>query len=221
MRAEGRIVIPSVERGTWVGGVPTTVRWNPARPGPSLDARDDNAALMPRHRTLGPRHSSLGTKTPMRFLPKDRDEGWTPYAWLIYLVLFACWPGMKHGTSALEWVLTAVGLVAFLALYFRGFWVSGNRLLVVIAAITLLGVLYWPRNPGAGSFFIYAAAFAGNLPSTRRAGLGILIISLVVAVQMIVLRLPWCDAFWPLVFGALIGAINIHYSQRHLDNAKL
>src|SRR5213593_3336237 len=34
-------VIPSVERGTWVGGVPTQVRWNPAHPGPSLDARDD------------------------------------------------------------------------------------------------------------------------------------------------------------------------------------
>jgi two-component system sensor histidine kinase DesK len=114
-----------------------------------------------------------------------------------------------------------VGLVAFLALYFRGFWVSGNQLLVIIAAITLLGVLYWPRNPGAGSFFIYAAAFAGKLPSTRRGVLGIVLIELVVAVQMIVLRLPWYDAFWPLVFGALIGAINIHYSQRHLDNAKL
>src|SRR4051794_9326016 len=34
-------VIPSVERGTWVGGVPPYVCWNPARPGPSLDARDD------------------------------------------------------------------------------------------------------------------------------------------------------------------------------------
>ena len=36
------IVIPSVERGTWAGGVPPTLCWNPARPGPSLDARDDN-----------------------------------------------------------------------------------------------------------------------------------------------------------------------------------
>ena len=34
-------VIPSVERGTRVGGVPTYGGWNPARPGPSLDARDD------------------------------------------------------------------------------------------------------------------------------------------------------------------------------------
>src|SRR4051794_32564624 len=152
----------------------------------------------------------------MRLLPKDRDEGWTPYAWLIYLVLFACWPGMKHGTSALEWVLTVVGLVAFLALYFRGFWESGNRLLGVIGAITILAVLYWPQNPGAGSFFIFAAAFAGKLQSTRRSVLVIVAIEIIVAVQMIVLHLPWYDAFWPLVFGALIGAINIHNSQRHL-----
>ena len=34
-------VIPSVERGTRAGGVPATVSWNPAHPGPSLDARDD------------------------------------------------------------------------------------------------------------------------------------------------------------------------------------
>src|SRR5258706_1603940 len=35
------LVIPSVERGTWAGGVPPTVSRNPTRPGPSLDARDD------------------------------------------------------------------------------------------------------------------------------------------------------------------------------------
>ncbi len=39
------IVIPSVERGTWAGGVPATVSWNPSRPGPSLDARDDKRYL--------------------------------------------------------------------------------------------------------------------------------------------------------------------------------
>src|SRR5437868_6558758 len=156
-----------------------------------------------------------------RLLPNDRDEGWTPYAWLIYVIVFACWPGMKHGTSPLEWVLMFAGLLAFLALYFRGHWERGNRLLAIIAAITLLGVLYWPWNPGAGSFFIYAAAFAGNLQTTRRSIWVIAGIELVVLVQMIELRLAWYDAFWPLLFGALIGAINIHNSQRRLANAKL
>src|SRR5258706_3952213 len=48
------LVIPSVERGTWVGGVPAQVRWTPARPGPSLDARDDKRVGWLRH--LGKPH---------------------------------------------------------------------------------------------------------------------------------------------------------------------
>jgi len=28
----------------------------------------------------------------VRLLPYDREEGWTPYAWLIYLVFFLAYP---------------------------------------------------------------------------------------------------------------------------------
>lgn len=157
----------------------------------------------------------------MRLLPKDRDEGWTPYAWLIYIVLFASWPAMKHGTTAVEWALTGVGLLAFLTLYFRGFWERGVRLMVIIAAITALGAMYWPFNPGASSFFIYAAAFAGDLQPTRRAIQLIALIEGVVLLQTIVLRAPWYNFIWPLVFSPLIGAINVHYRQRKTANAKL
>src|SRR5258706_1035507 len=46
-RGKPKLVIPSVERGTRVGGVPTNGSWNPARPGPSLDARDDTTLSLP------------------------------------------------------------------------------------------------------------------------------------------------------------------------------
>jgi two-component system sensor histidine kinase DesK len=159
---------------------------------------------------------------PFRLLPEDREEGWTPYAWLIYLLAFACFPAMKHGTSPLEWVATMAALVVFLALYFRGYWERGRgRFLGIIAAITLLGVAFWPLNPGAGSFFIYAAAFAGRLQPTRRAVQVIAAIELIVLVQAAALRMPWYNAFWPLLFSPLIGAITLHDSQRKLANAKL
>ncbi len=159
----------------------------------------------------------------MRFhlLPNDRDEGWTPYAWLIYSLLFACWPAMKHGSTALEWALTAAGLIVFLFLYFRGHWESGIRLVAIIAALTLLAVLYWPWNGGAGSFFIYAAAFAGNLQPSRRGIQFMVAIEIVVITQSIVLQMPWYNFIWPLVFSPLIGAINMHYGQRRIANAKL
>jgi two-component system, NarL family, sensor histidine kinase DesK len=157
----------------------------------------------------------------MRLLPNDRDEGWTPYAWLIYSVIFACWPAMKHGSTPLEWTLTLAGLVVFLALYFRGYWECGIRLMAIIAALTLLGVLYWPWNGGAGSFFIYAAAFAGDLQPSRRGIQFIIAIEVVVIAQSIVLQMPWYNFIWPLVFSALIGAINMHYRQRKIANARL
>src|SRR5258706_282760 len=55
------VVILSVERRTWVGGVPTYVGGNPTHPGPSLDARDDKSASFgTEDSALGPHPSALG-----------------------------------------------------------------------------------------------------------------------------------------------------------------
>jgi two-component system sensor histidine kinase DesK len=158
----------------------------------------------------------------MRLLPNDREEGWTPYAWLIYLIGFMGWPAVKHGTTPLEWMLTFAGLVVFLALYFRGHWVCDRReLLVIIAAITFLGAAYWNWNPGAGSFFIYAAAFAGRLQPVRLAVRAIAIIEIVVIIETFALHIAAYNFIWPIVFCLLIGAITIHQSQQRTANAKL
>src|ERR1700730_13206919 len=91
----------------------------------------------------------------------DEKHGWTIYVWLVYLSFFIVYPAMKPHTTSAEWIATAAGVVVFLALYMRGYRVAGRDLYLVIAGITLLGLIYYPFNPGAGSFFIYAAAFAG------------------------------------------------------------
>jgi len=156
-----------------------------------------------------------------RLLPPNHEEGWTPYAWLIYVVPFVCWPGMTPHSSAREWALTAAGLLAFLALYFRGYWEGGRRLVIIIAAIAVLGLLFWPWNPGAGAFFIYAAAFAGDLEPTPRAASGIAAIEVSLLVEALALRMPWYNLFWPALFSVLIGAINIFYRQKRSANAKL
>ena len=49
------------------------------------------------------------------------------------------------------------------ALYFRGFWVEGRALLPIAFAIVALGVITAPRNPGASCFFIFGAAFLGDV----------------------------------------------------------
>src|SRR5690348_5173863 len=105
----------------------------------------------------------------MRLIPRNSPHTWTAFVWLIYLGFFIAGPAFKPRATAWDWTATAAGLIAFLILYFRGYWVTGRPLLLCIAGITLLGVIFTPFNPGAASFFIYAAAFAGNVAGTREA----------------------------------------------------
>lgn len=155
----------------------------------------------------------------MRLIPKD-EHGWTPYAWTIYLAFFFIYPAASHA-GARVWIATAVGTIIFLALYFRGCWVKGRDLAIITAAITLLGIIYYPFNPGAGCFFIYAAAFAPGIGNAKKAWTAIGIIEGIVIIESVALRIPPFAALWPVVFTGLIGAINLHYEEAHRANARL
>ena len=96
-----------------------------------------------------------------RLLPPDGEHGWTPFIWLIYLSAYLIYP-IWVASSPLVWAIDATGLVAFLVLYFRGFWVDGRRRLRVIAGLAVLGMAIAPFNPGSLTFFVYAAAFVGG-----------------------------------------------------------
>jgi two-component system sensor histidine kinase DesK len=156
----------------------------------------------------------------MRLLPNNPEIGWTPYAWLIYLSSFLAWPVIRSA-SALEWALTAAGLVVFLVLYFWGYWLKGRQILWAAGGILLLAVLYSPFNPGAASFFVYAAAFLANSGPPRLAWslLGVLLV--VLAVEIPLAHLPpltWAPA---AMFSLLIGAICIHSAEVSRANARL
>ncbi|HEX9501894.1 MAG TPA: sensor histidine kinase, partial [Thermoanaerobaculia bacterium] len=151
----------------------------------------------------------------------QEKHGWTMYVWLVYLAFFIAYPAVKPHTTAAEWIETAAGLVVFLSLYIRGYRVAGRDLYPVIAGITLLGLIFYPFNPGAGTFFIYAAAFAGHTASGRIAFRGILLIELVLCVETWYFRIEVYNAMWPIIFAALIGAVNAHYSQVDRSNQRL
>jgi len=160
----------------------------------------------------------------MRLLPRltteDREMGWTPYVWLIYLSYFVLYPELGRAPG-LEWALTGAGLVIFLALYFWGHWLRGSRRLWSVAGIAALGFLFTPRNPGATVFYIYAAAFCGRLGRTFHAVLSIAGLLAILAAQATWLRLPFLAWFPAAVFSVLIGGINVHYTEVGKANARL
>jgi two-component system, NarL family, sensor histidine kinase DesK len=156
----------------------------------------------------------------MRLLPKDPEIGWTPYAWLVYLATFLASP-IVTSASAGEWALTVVGLIVFLALYFRGFWLRDRRILWCAAGILLLGVLFSPFNFGGNVFFIYAAAFFAYARPPRLAWLLIGGVLAILGLEVWLAGLePWV---WipAAVFSPLIGGINIHHFEVSRANAKL
>jgi two-component system sensor histidine kinase DesK len=157
----------------------------------------------------------------MRLLPQNKDIGWTPYAWLIYLTGVPFYGYASQQRSRAFWALTVLGMVVFLALYFRGYWIKGRKLLWIIAAITLIGMVSSPTNPGASVYFVYAASFAAWIGETALAVRILLLILLFIGAETWILHLP--PYFWipAIVFSTLIGATNIHFRQRQMDNKKL
>lgn len=147
----------------------------------------------------------------MRLLPPDREHGWTPFAWLVYLSMFIAYPAFSRAGTA-EWVLTLLALAAFLGLYFRGFWVEGRALWPILGAIALLGAASSPFNPGGTVFFVYAAAFASRAAPPRTAYRAVFLLALALAVEAALTGIR-PDGWIPgILFTLLIGSINIHYA---------
>ncbi|HEX2224433.1 MAG TPA: sensor histidine kinase [Thermoanaerobaculia bacterium] len=155
-----------------------------------------------------------------RLLPDDPELGWTPYAWLVYLMFPFTFLLFSRASTA-AWIATAVASAVFLPLYFWGFWLHGKRLLVPSVAIFLIGALLAQVNGGASTFFIYAAGFIGRLSPP-----GFAFRSLVAMIGGIAL-LSWTSGLGPylwvpaILFSLLIGGLNIHYAEVTRANAKL
>lgn len=156
----------------------------------------------------------------MRLLPDHPEISWTPYAYLIYAVPFVLQPiFMPRIPFGLP--LSLLGLAAFLALYFWGWWLEDRRKLVPISGITLLGILFAPINFSASAFFIYASAFAGNLRPTRMAVRTILLLTAMAGLTGWLFQPT--PMFWipALVFTPLIGGLCLHQQTVRTANAQL
>jgi two-component system sensor histidine kinase DesK len=157
----------------------------------------------------------------MQLIPKQVELGWTPYAWLVYLVFFWLGPIFSPHTTPRDWALTALGTLIFLPLYFWGYWLHGRQALIPVALITLLGIVFAPINFGASVFFIFASGYLGSTGSSRFAFRLLLVIAAIPPIEAWLLDLPtW---FWipATVFTLLIGGTNIHYAGVRRSQAAL
>lgn len=159
----------------------------------------------------------------MRLIPHDDNLGWTPYAWLIYIVPFTVTPLFSswQNTPA-RWVLYVAATAVFAVFYLRSYWATSPReLMLIAAALTAMGIAFWPISYGAGALFIYAAGVLGQLTPARRAAIAVGLVAVTAVVEGMFLQRSWFNIGWPLLFTLLIGAINIHFAQVSRANARL
>lgn len=154
-------------------------------------------------------------------LPKDTDVGYMPYVWLGYLLMYFV-SFFFMPVSYKQWLYSVVGIIVFLVLYFRTYWVSVSHLYYYIGAIWLIGfVLAGEKMPGSGVFYVYACAFCAHFNQAKK---GLMVLLLIIVVTIIT---GWSFDISPYIylastfFGFLIGLSNIYMSEMTKKNQQI
>jgi two-component system sensor histidine kinase DesK len=151
----------------------------------------------------------------------DKDHGWSPLLWVLYLGFFIIDPVLSHASLRL-WTLDLAGAAVFLILYFGLFFLENPYALAHIGGMVLLGVLYQKINAGACTFFIFASAMLPFCVETQAAAfIGIAAIGVIGAIQGLVLHLDGWRMFYSTLFPVLIGTGNTFFAERARMNRKL
>jgi two-component system sensor histidine kinase DesK len=158
---------------------------------------------------------------PWRSIFRDKDHGWSPLLWVLYLGFFFIDPVFGHASLRL-WLLDIAGAVVFLCLYFGLFVLQNPRAIAHIGGMLLLGLLFQPINAGACTFFIFAAAMLPFCVDSQMAAFfGLAAIGAIGAVEGILLHVGGWQLFYSGLFPVIIGAGNTFFAERNRMNRKL
>ena len=160
-------------------------------------------------------------KLPFKSQFKNKEHGWAPFIWLAYSGFFFVQPVLDH-VSLTQWLLDAMGFVAFLLLYSGIFIFEKPRGYLRIAGMVLLGLLFIPFNGGASTFFIFAAAFVPFAVQTQTGAVaGLIAIVTVAGIEGLLLHLPGWTLFYAALFPLIVGGSNIFFAERNRMNRRL
>ncbi len=157
----------------------------------------------------------------MSLLPKNRDHGWAPYAWLIFLAFFYFQPVLGRG-GLNEWLITLSATAVFLVLYFGIFWVRPPITYILLACMATMGMALGSFNPGACVFVIFTASFIPwVLESSKRAMVAFAVLIALLGLDVLLFHPP--AGFWltSLVVTLGVGGSNIHFAEKNRADYKL
>src|SRR6266542_688571 len=157
----------------------------------------------------------------MGLIPKNRDHGWAPYVWLVFLSFFFFQPVLGHA-GLKEWLITISSTVVFVSLYFGIFWVKPPVNYVLLGCMAAMGLALGFINQGASVFIIFSASFIPWVLGTSRRALAALtsLIGLL-AIDALVFHAPL--GFWAtsMVVALGVGGSNIAFAEKNRADCKL
>src|SRR5215469_1340986 len=158
---------------------------------------------------------------PWNAIVKDKDHGWSPLLWVVYLGFFFIDPVVNHASQRL-WTCDILGAAVFLLLYFGLFVLEYPRAYMHVGGMVLLGVLFLPINMGACTFFIFAAAMLPFCVGTQLAAwIGLVVIGGIGALEGLVRHIHGWIMFYSALFPVIIGAGNTFLAERNRMNRQL
>jgi two-component system sensor histidine kinase DesK len=153
-------------------------------------------------------------------LPDNRNVGWVPYLWLVYLFGFVLWIARPESDGSLR-IGGWAALALFLVLYFRGYRERGWRLVAIIAVFMTIGAIFFPLTPTAMVFYIFAGAFAGMVGRPRLGAIVLVLVAAFAAVHGVFLELNPFTVAAATVVTLIIGLVNIYYVENARQNDAL
>ncbi len=149
-----------------------------------------------------------------------RSDLWD-FVWIFYSVFFFIEPIARHNRT--YWIEFAVFYTIFLAIYSglifsRKHW----QQYALLAAMGMIGVLYFPKNNAIAGTFIYISAFIPFITDSLVISVGTMaVVSITVVIEGLLLHItPWGWGFGA-VFSLIVGGTNLIAAQRVRANAKL
>jgi two-component system, NarL family, sensor histidine kinase DesK len=145
----------------------------------------------------------------------------TGYIWIAYSVFFFIEPVVRH--QRLYWLECAAIYAVFVAMYisYMGPRTTRQRYLL-LGGFYLLGLLTFPINSGATSFFIYSAAFLPfAVESVAKVRIILVAQCLVAAAETLWLHSNVINVGVTVFFIAVVGSANTFIAQQKRADRKL
>src|ERR1700731_1705662 len=148
----------------------------------------------------------------MRLLPKNRDHGLAPFAWLIFLVFFYIQPIAEHA-SWRSLILTNAEVLVFLALYFGIFWVGSRLKYVLLFCMAAMGLGFANVNTGSSVFIIFTAAFIPWIfERAKTAVIALGVLGSAVLIHAVIFHPQYGFSITSLVVALGVGLSNTHFA---------